>query len=124
MKNLLALAILISISSNIFADHHKEGDKSKRENPNHLMSFKSCMETKVGIGWFLTAADEVFEDIKVNGEEKDKSWNDKKWIEAMALVDLASNYSTVYDVWCKDIINHRMKMEENIMNHKKQKTKE
>jgi hypothetical protein len=124
MKNLLALVIIISISSNIFADHHKEGDKSKRENPNHLMSFKSCMETKAGIGWFLSAADDVFDDIKVNGEEKDKSWNDKKWIEAMALVDLASNYSTVYDVWCKDIINHRMKMEENIMNHKKQKTKE
>jgi hypothetical protein len=124
MKNLLALVVIISISSNIFADHHKEGDKSKRENPNHLMSFKSCMETKAGIGWFLSAADDVFDDIKVNGEEKDKSWNDKKWIEAMALVDLASNYSTVYDVWCKDIINHRMKMEENIMNHKKQKTKE
>ena len=124
MKNLLALAILISISSNIFADHHKEGDKSKRENPNHLMSFKSCMETKAGIGWFLYAADDAFDDIKVNGEEKDKSWNDKKWIEAMALADLASNYSTVYDVWCKDMINHRMKMRENRMNHKKQKTKD
>ena len=124
MKNLLALAILISISSNIFADHHKEGDKSKGENPNHLMSFKSCMETKAGIGWFMSAADEVFKDIKVNGEEKDKSWNDEKWIEAMALADLASNYSTVYDVWCKDMINHRMKMRENRMNHKKQKTKD
>jgi hypothetical protein len=124
MKNLLALVIIISISSNIFADHHKEGDKSKRENPNHLMSFKSCMETKAGIGWFLSAADDVFDDIKVNGEEKDKSWNDKKWIEAMALADLASNYSTIYDVWCKDMINHRMKMRENRMNHKKQKTKD
>jgi hypothetical protein len=124
MKNLLALVIIISISANIFADHHKEGDKPKRENPNHLMSFKSCMETKAGIGWFLTAADEVFDDIKVNGEEKDKSWNDEKWIEAMALADLASNYSTVYDVWCKDMINHRMKMRENRMNHKKQKTKD
>ena len=124
MKNLLVIAIIISISSNIFADHHKEGDKPKRENPNHLMSFKSCMETKAGIGWFLSAADEVFDDIKVNGEEKDKSWNDEKWIEAMALADLASNYSTVYDVWCKDMINHRMKMRENRMNHKKQKTKD
>ena len=124
MKNLLVLAILISISSNIFADHHKEEDKPKRENPNHLMSFKSCMETKAGIGWFLSAADDVFDDIKVNGEEKDKSWNDEKWIEAMALADLASNYSTVYDVWCKDMINHRMKMRENRMNHKKQKTKD
>ena len=124
MKNLLALVVIISISSNIFADHHKEEDKPKRENPNHLMSFKSCMETKAGIGWFMSAADEVFKDIKVNGEEKDKSWNDEKWIEAMALADLASNYSTVYDVWCKDMINHRMKMRENRMNHKKQKTKD
>ena len=124
MINLLVIEIIISISSNIFADHHKEGDKPKRENPNHLMSFKSCMETKAGIGWFLSAADEVFDDIKVNGEEKDKSWNDEKWIEAMALADLASNYSTVYDVWCKDMINHRMKMRENRMNHKKQKTKD
>ena len=124
MKNLLALVVIISISSNIFADHHKEGDKPKRENPNQLMSFKSCMETKAGIGWFLSAADDVFDDIKVNGEEKDKSWNDEKWIEAMALADLASNYSTVYDVWCKDMINHGMKMRENRMNHKKQKTKD
>ena len=124
MKNLLALVVIISISSNIFADHHKEEDKPKRENPNHLMSFKSCMETKAGIGWFLSAADDVFDDIKVNGKEKDKSWNDEKWTEAMALADLASNYSTVYDVWCKDMINHRMKMRENRMNHKKQKTKD
>ena len=124
MNNLLALVVIISISSNIFADHHKEEDKPKRENPNHLMSFKSCMETKAGIGWFLSAADDVFDDIKVNGEEKDKSWNDEKWIEAMALADLASNYSTVYDVWCKDMINHRMKMRENRMDHKKQKTKD
>ena len=124
MKNLLALVVIISISSNIFADHHKEGDKPKRENPNHLMSFKSCMETKAGISWCLYAADKIIDDIKVNGEEKDKSWNDEKWIEAMALADLASNYSTVYDVWCKDMINHRMKMRENRMNHKKQKTKD
>ena len=117
MKNLLVLAILIFISSNIFADHHKEGDKSKRGNPNHLMSFKSCMETKAGIGWFLSGAEEAFDDIKEYGEEKDKSWNDEKWIEAMALADLASNYSTIYDVWCKDMINHKM-------NHKKQKTKD
>ena len=117
MKNLLALVVIISISSNIFADHHKEEDKPKRENPNHLMSFKSCMETKAGIGWFLSAADDVFDDIKVYGEENDKSWNDEKWIEAMALADLASNYSTIYDVWCKDMIMHRM-------NHKKKKTKD
>ena len=124
MKNLLSLLIIISISYNIYADHHKEENKLKRENPNHLMSFKSCMETKAGISWFLYAADKVIDDIKVNGEEKDKSWNDEKWIEAMALADLASNYSSVYDVWCKDMINHRMKMRENRLNHKKQKAKD
>ena len=43
MKNLLALAILISISSNIFADHHKEGDKSKKENPNQT-NFSDIIE--------------------------------------------------------------------------------
>ena len=117
MKNLLALVILISISSNVFADHHKEGDKSERKNPNYLMSFKSCMETKAGISWFLSGAEEAFDEIKEYGGEKRKSWNDNKWNTAMALADLASNYSTIYDVWCKDMINHKM-------NHKKQKTKD
>ena len=36
--------------------------------------------------------------------------NDEKWADAIALSTLASNYSNVYDVWCKDMINHRMKM--------------
>ena len=90
----------------------KDGDqkKEKREHPNKLMSAKECMETKSGIGWFLGAADDVFEDIKKHGDSKDKSWNDKKWADAIALSALASNYSTVYDVWCKDMIDHRMKM--------------
>ena len=29
----------------------------------------------------------------------------------MALADLAANYSTVYDVWCKDMIERRIKMQ-------------
>ena len=41
---------------------------------------------------------------------KDKAWNDRKWAEAISLSDLASNYSTVYDVWCKDMVNKRVKM--------------
>ena len=91
----------------LYADDQK---KEKREHPNKLMSAKECMETKSGIGWFLGAADDVFEDIKKHGDSKDKSWNDKKWADAIALSALASNYSTVYDVWCKDMIDHRMKM--------------
>ena len=110
MKTLLGLMLIISLSANVLADHHKDGVKPKKENPNHLMDFKACMETKEGIGWFLFAADEVFDEIKVHGEEKDKSWNDEKWTEAIVLTDLASNYSTIYDVWCKDMIDHGIKM--------------
>lgn len=91
----------------LYADDHK---KEKREHPNKLMSAKECMETKDGIGWLLESADSIFSDIEQNGMKKDKSWNDKKWAEAIALSTLASNYSTVYDVWCKDMINHRIKM--------------
>ena len=65
----------------------------------------------------MTGADKVLKKIKKKSKKKDKSWNDEKWIEAMALADLASNYSTIYDVWCKDMINHKM-------NRKKQKTKD
>ena len=36
--------------------------------------------------------------------------NQEKWEEAIVLVDLAANYSTIYDVWCKDMVNQRMKM--------------
>ena len=49
------------------------------------MSAKECMETKSGIGWFLSTADDVFEDIKKHGDSKDKSWNDEKWADAIAL---------------------------------------
>ena len=91
----------------LYADDHK---KEKREHPNKLMSAKECMETKDGIGWLLESADSIFSDIEQNGMKKDKSWNDKKWAEAITLSTLASNYSIVYDVWCKDMINHRMKM--------------
>ena len=99
--------------------------KKKEKHPNKLMSAKECMETKSGIGWFLDAADSVFDDIKKHGDSKDKSWNDEKWAKAMALSALASNYSTVYDVWCKDMINHRMKMRmhDSHKNHMKEKKK-
>ena len=51
--------------------------------------------------------------------------NDEKWGEAIALSTLASNYSTVYDVWCKDMISHRMKMrmKDSYKNHLKEHAK-
>ena len=107
MKKISTLIIAFSMFGSLYADDHK---KEKREHPNKLMSAKECMETKDGIGWLLESADSTFSDIEQNGMKKDKSWNDKKWAEAITLSTLASNYSIVYDVWCKDMINHRMKM--------------
>jgi len=107
MKKITTLIIAFSMFGSLHADDHK---KAKTQHPNKLMSAKECMETKSGIGWFLGASDSVFDDIKKHGDSKDKSWNDEKWADAIALSALASNYSTVYDVWCKDMIDHRMKM--------------
>ena len=107
MRKITALIIAFSMLGSLYADDQK---KEKREHPNKLMSAKECMETKSGIEWFLGAADGIFEDIKQFGDSKDKSWNDEKWADAIALSALASNYSTVYHVWCKDMINHRMRM--------------
>ena len=107
MKKITALIIAFSMFGSLYADDHK---KEKKEHPNKLMSAKECMETKDAIGWFLESADSIFNDIEQNGMTKDKSWNDEKWANAIALSALASNYSTVYDVWCKDMINHRMKI--------------
>ena len=107
MKKITALIIAFSMFGSLYADDDK---KEKREHPNKLLSAKECMETKSGIGWFLGSADSVFKDIKQYGDLKDKSWNDEKWVEAIAMSSLAANYSEIYDVWCKDMINHRMKM--------------
>ena len=52
-----------------------------------------------------------------------KPENEGKWAEAAVLADLAANYSTIYDVWCKDMINKRMKMRMKA-NKKKKKEKD
>ena len=36
--------------------------------------------------------------------------DEESWMEVAVLADLAANYSTIYDVWCKDMINKRVKM--------------
>ena len=120
MKKISTLIIAFSMFGSLYAEDHK---KEEREHPNKLMSAKECMETKDGIGWLLKSADSIFSDIEQNGMKKDKSWNDKKWADAIALSTLASNYSIVYDVWCKDMINHRMKMRmhSNLKDHMKDK---
>ena len=119
MKHLL-LTLSLFLSLGMLADHHKkpnENTKNGPKNPNHLMTFKQCKETKDGVGGLLSLADKAWEEIEEDPDDEDK------WEEAIALADLAANYSTVYDVWCKDMINQRMKMrkmagkKKNMKNH-------
>lgn len=108
MKRLLILTMLTCIVPFIFADHHedKKSKKQKMNNPNYLMSFAECKEIKEGIGGILSMSDGIWKEIEKNPEDE------KKWGEVIALSDLASNYSTVYDVWCKDMINRKMKSQD------------
>ena len=107
MKKLLILPMLF-FSAIMVADGHNKSDKSAKErmqnHPNVLLSYKECKETKDGIGGLLSAADSIWREIEMNPE------NEKKWAEVAVISDLAANYSTVYDVWCKDMINKRMNM--------------
>ena len=106
MKHLL-LTLSLFLSLGMLADHHKKSDenaKNSPKNPNHLMTFKQCKETKDGVGGLLSLADKTWKEIEEAPEDEDK------WLEAALLADLAANYSTVYDVWCKDMIAQRMKM--------------
>ena len=106
MRHLL-LTLSLFLSLGMVADHHKnKAEKSKEgsKNPNHLMTFKQCKETKDGVGGLLYLADKAWEEIEEDPENEDK------WGEAMILANMAANYSTIYDVWCKDMINQRMKM--------------
>lgn len=72
-------------------------------NPNYLMNRKECKEVKDGVAGLLLMSDGIWEEIKKDPEDKDK------WAEVMALSSLASNYSNIYDVWCKGLTHHGIK---------------
>jgi len=124
MKIILTLSLLISLPS--FASDNLSGKNFSNEstieieldedmemsgkakerimnNPNYLMNRKECKEVKAGVAGFLMMSDGIWEEIKKDPEDKDK------WAEVMALSSLASNYSNVYDVWCKGLTRHGMK---------------
>ncbi len=107
MKN-FTMTLSFFLCFTLVADDHidkKETMKDKfMNNPNYLMDFKECKEMKDGIFGLLSLGDSVWKEIELNPE------NEEKWLEVSILADMAANYSTVYDVWCKDMINHRMKM--------------
>jgi len=109
----------IFLSLSVLADDHMSSQKNMKEkfmgNPNYLMSFKDCRETKDGILGLLALNDSIWKEIEENPE------NEEKWLEVSLIADLAANYSTIYDVFCKDMINHRMKLR--MMADKKKKNK-
>ena len=107
MKKMLLLVISF-LSVILVADNHKDSMDKARESminhPNNLMSFKDCRDTKDGIADLLAYSESVWSQIEMDPENEDK------WLEVSFLAELAANYSTVYDVWCKDMVNKRVKM--------------
>ena len=119
MKKTLLAIFAITFSSSLIADHHKAGDKhkdSRMHHPNHLLNFKECKETKDAVGKLLMLADSSWKEIENNPENKEE------WAKAGFLAELSANYSTVYDVWCKDMVNKRVKM--GMMKKKKESKKD
>ena len=108
MNKLLLLLVVPFLSVILLADNHKGSIEKNRnslmDQPNYLMNFKECKETKDGIAGLLSLSETGWEEIEMNPE------NEEKWLEVVLLSDLIGNYSTVYDVWCKDMINKRVQM--------------
>ena len=107
MKNFIVLFGFF-LCLTVVADDHKDREKAMKDklmnNPNYLLDFKTCKEVKDGVFGLLSLSDSIWKEIELNPE------NEEKWLEVSILADMAANYSTVYNVWCKDMINHRIKM--------------
>ena len=72
-------------------------------NQNYLMNREECKEVKDGVAGLLSMSDGIWKEIEKNPADKEK------WAEVIALSSLASNYSNIYDVWCKSLAHHGMK---------------
>ena len=119
MKNLIVIFSFFLCFA-VVADSHKDSEKTMKDkfmnNPNYLLDFKTCKEVKDGVSGLLSLSDSIWKEIELDPE------NEEKWLEVSVMADMAANYSTIYDVWCKDMINHRMKMRK--MSEKKKGKKE
>jgi hypothetical protein len=103
MKKIVVLLLSILIAPITVANHHsknesKHADKMGR---HFLLDPQDCKDTKDGVGRMLLIADDLFDEIKTQGDDKNKKWNKEKWAKAAFFSELAANYSTVYQVWCK-----------------------
>ena len=95
MRKFLLMAILCFSAPFVLASGHD------------LLDEEACKKTKEGIGYFLGVADYLFKEYEKNNKtmqtEEEKKANEEELLGgAIAFSQLAANYSTVYEVWCKD----------------------
>ena len=95
MRKFLLMAILCFSAPFVLASGHDVLDE------------EACKKTKEGIGYFLGVADYLFKETEKNNKtmqtEEEKKANEEELLGgAIAFSQLAANYSTVYEVWCKD----------------------
>ena len=95
MRKIILITLLSCSASFVFASEHD------------LLDAEACKETKEGIGYFLGIADYLFKENEKNNKtmqtEEERKANEKELFGgAIAFSQLAANYSTVYEVWCKD----------------------
>jgi len=95
MRKVILITILFCSTPFVFASDHD------------LLDEKNCKETKEGIGYFLGVADYLFKENEKNNKkmqtEEERKANEKELLGgAIAFSQLAANYSTVYEVWCKN----------------------
>ena len=95
MRKFLLMAILCFSAPFVLASGHD------------LLDEEACKKTKEGIGYFLGVADYLFKETEKNNKtmqtEEEKKANEEELLGgAIAFSQLAANYSTVYEVWCKN----------------------
>lgn len=113
MKRYIYITSLLLAVGMISADDHKGEDKKMekaKSHPNFLLTPKECKETKEAIGGLLLMSDQIWKEVEKHSEHNGKEWTEKEWAKASFVASTAADYSTVYDVWCKDMLAMRAKM--------------
>ena len=108
MKKIMLMAVLCLSAPACVPEPEKSVSASlNRASVHDLLDEEACKETKEGIGYFLGVADYLFKENEKNNtrmqtEEERKANEEELLGGAIAFYQLAANYSTVYEVWCKD----------------------
>jgi len=113
MKQYIYITSLFLAIGMVSADDHKEKNKEMekaKSHPNFLLTPKQCKETKEGIAKLLGMSEKIWKEIREHSEHHGEEWTKAEWAKASTIANTAANYSTIYDVWCKDMIAMRTKM--------------